>query len=125
MLLLLAHSLYSRGGPYWEIPPTVVEHQVAGPAPLSRQAIVMCEHVAPLLPRGASITVIAPAQAPNWDVTLYLTASGLLPHNYVRHPMFGEGEPWADYVIALGQPFEHRGYRLVRQWPEGWLYQRR
>ena len=125
MMLLLVERLHWRGGPYWEVPETVFDHVDRGELPLSRQAIVMCEHVAPLLPRGASITVVAPALAPNWDATHYLTASGLLPHQYVRHPMFGEGEPRADFVITLGRPLDHYGYRLVRQWPEGWLYQRK
>ena len=125
MMVLLAMRLYSRGGPYFEIPRTVLDHVLPGGPLLSRQAIVMSERVAPLLPRGATVTVVAPELAPNWDATLYLTATGFLLHQHVMHPTLGEGEQWPDFVIALGRPLEHRGYRLVREWPEGRLYQRR
>ena len=124
MTLLLVQSLYSRGGPYFEIPETVQDHLGLGVV-LSRQAIVMSLRAAALMPRGASLTVIAPALAPNYDVTHYLTASGLLPFHRVLHPTLAEGEHWPDFVIALGAPLEHRGYRLVREFPEGRLYQRR
>lgn len=124
LTLLLVRLLYARGGPYWEVPETVLDH-VQPEAPLSRQAIVMSRRVESLMPRGASLTVIAPAQAPNYDFTHYLAASGMLPRHEVRHPSLAEGERWPDFVIALGAPFEHRGYRLVREFPEGRLYARR
>jgi hypothetical protein len=94
-------------------------------APLSRQAIVMSRRAEPLMPRGASVTVIAPAQAPNYDFTHHLTACGMLPRHEVRHPSLAEGERWPDFVIALGAPLEHPGYRLLREFPEGRLYARR
>jgi len=123
MTLLLVQGLYSRGGPYFEIPQTVQDH-VGRELPLSRQAIVMSRRAEPLLPRGATLTVIAPALAPNYDATHYLTASGLLPHQHVLHPAFGE-DRGPDFVIALGSPLEHPGYHLVREFPEGRLYQRK
>lgn len=123
MTFLLVAHLRSRGGPYFEIPETVQDH-VARKLPLSRQAIVMSRHAEPLLPRGATVTVIAPALAPNYDATHYLTASGLLPHQHVLHPAF-EGDRGPDFVIALGSPLEHAGYHLVREFPEGRLYQRK
>jgi hypothetical protein len=125
MMLLLLERLHARGGPYFEIPRTVFDHAVPGPMPLSRQAIVVSEQAAPLLPRGATVTVIAPELAPNYDVTHYLTASGFLPRQHVVHPTLAEGERWPDFVIALGKPLDHSGYRLVRAFPEGSLYQRR
>ncbi|HKR64621.1 MAG TPA: hypothetical protein VJZ00_12895 [Thermoanaerobaculia bacterium] len=118
---MLVRALYFRGGPYLEVPRTVFDH--AGPdALLPRQAIVMCRHVEPLMPRGASVTVIDPQEAPNYDPTLYLTASGFLPRHRVLHPSLDEGQPWPDFVIALAHPLVHRGYRLVREFPEGRLY---
>jgi hypothetical protein len=121
MLFLVIRQLQARGGPYFEIPATVFDH-VERDVPLSRQALVMCRNVENLMPRGASLTVIAPALAPNYDFTHYLAASGMLPRHRVLHPTLAEGEGWPDFVIALGAPLQHRGYRLVREFPEGRLY---
>lgn len=121
MAVLLVRALYYRGGPHFEIPATVFDHETYV-TPLTRQAIVMCRRAEPLMPRGASLTVIDPAGAPNYDFTHYLTASGMLPRHRVFHPSLKEGEPWPDFVIALGAPLEHPGYRLVREFPEGRLY---
>src|SRR5207248_10752784 len=124
MMVLLAGILRSRGGPYLQIPRTVFDHVTAGDPPLARQAIVMCENAGPLMPPGATVTVIAPQLAPNFDATHYLTASGFLPRQRVQHPRLANGEQWPDFVIALGAPLHHRGYRLVREFREGWLYRR-
>jgi len=124
MILLLLLHFRALGGPYFEIPRTVYDHVIPGRPPLTRQAIVMSENVAPLLPRGATLTVISPELEPNWDATHYLTASGLLPHQRVMHPAFGPGQQHPDFVIALGRPFSNPEYRLVREFPEGRLYQR-
>lgn len=121
MTLLLIRHLHGLGGPYFEIPETIYD-RVPGAPHLSRQAIVMSRHAAPLMPRGSTLTVIAPAQWPNFDVTLYMTADGQLPHHRVLHPSFEEGSTGPDFVIALGGPLDHRGYRLVREFPEGRLY---
>lgn len=121
MGVLLVHGLYANGGPFFEVPETVFDH-VLHDTPLSRQAIVMARHAEPLMPRGATLTVIAPEQAPNYDATLYLTAAGVLSRHRVMHPTLAAGEPWPDFVIALSTPLEHPGYRLVREFPEGRLY---
>lgn len=121
LTLLLVRHLYYLGGPYFEIPETIYD-RVPGAPHLSRQAIVMSRRAAPLMPRGSSLTVIAPADGKNFDTTHYMTADGHLPHHRVLHPQLAEGEAWPDFVIALGSPFEHRGYRLVREFPEGRLY---
>jgi hypothetical protein len=121
LTLLLVRDLVRLGGPYFEIPETIYD-RVPGAPHLSRQAIVMTRHAEPLMPRGASLTVIAPAEGKNFDATHYMTADGHLPHHRVLHPSLEEGYPWPDFVIALGSPLEHRGYRLVREFPEGRLY---
>ncbi|HEX7709015.1 MAG TPA: hypothetical protein VF701_21340 [Thermoanaerobaculia bacterium] len=122
MLGLTIRVFALRGGPVWGIPETIFDHVWFDP-PLSRQAIVMSRHAEALMPRGASVTVIAPELAPHYDPTHYLTASGLLPHHEVRHPALAEDEAWPDYVIALGKPLEHEGYRLAREFAEGRLYE--
>lgn len=125
LTLLLVRLLHARGGPYFVAPTTILDHVVPDP-PLSRNAIVMSRRAESLMPRGASVTVIAPEQAPNYDFTYHLVACGMLPHHEVRHPSLAEGERWPDFVIAIGgKPLEHRGYQLVREFPEGWLYARR
>jgi hypothetical protein len=126
LTLLLVRHLRGLGGPYFEIPETIYD-RVQGAPHLSRQAIVMSRHAAPLMPRGSSLTVIAPApdmsfDGNNFDVTLYMTADAQLPYHRVLHPSLAEGESWPDFVIALGRPLHHRGYRLVREFPEGRLY---
>lgn len=124
MVLLLVREFHSRGGPYFEIPETIFDH-VLRDAPLSRQVIVLARRVEPILPRGATLTVIAPELAPNYDPTHYLAATGFLPRHKVLHPQLADGEPWPDYVIALGAPLQHHGYALLREFPEGRLYARR
>jgi hypothetical protein len=126
LTLLLIRHLYGLGGPFFEIPETIYD-RVPGAPYLSRQAIVMSRHAAPFMPRGSSLTVIAPAlgndfAVENIDVTLYMTADAQLPYHRVLHPTLAEGEAWPDFVIALGSPLHHRGYRLVREFPEGRLY---
>jgi len=126
LTLLLVRHLRGLGGPYFEIPETIYD-RVPGSPHLSRQAIVMSRRAAPLMPRGSSLTVIAPApdgsfDANNFDATFYMTADAQLPHHRVLHPTLAEEEQWPDFVIALRNPLRHRGYRLVREFPEGRLY---
>jgi hypothetical protein len=126
LTLLLVRHLRGLGGPYFEIPETIYDH-VPGAPHLSRQAIVMSRHAAPLMPRGSSLTVIALTPGQNFDpknfvATHYMTADAQLPHHRVLHPTLDEDEAWPDFVIALGSPLHHRGYRLVREFPEGRLY---
>ena len=121
MTVQLVRNLHGRGGPYFEIPETVFDH-VSQQPPLARQAIVMSRNAEPLMPRGSSLTVIAPALAPNYDATHYLTASGLLPRHRVLHPQLNVLQSGPDFVIALGAPLEHPGYRLIREFPEGRFY---
>jgi hypothetical protein len=121
MTVLLVQEFRSVGALTFEIPETIFDHVLAD-VPLSRQAIVMARNAEPLMPRGATLTVIAPALAPDYDFTHYLTASGMLPRHRVLHPTLAADEHWPDFVIALGDPLQHRGYVLVREFREGRLY---
>jgi hypothetical protein len=125
LALLLVRLLHARGGPYFHLPETILDH-VEKETPLSRDVIVLCRKAEIWMPRGSSLTVIAPAQAPDYDFTHHLTACGLLPHHDVRHPSLAEGERWPDYVLTVGAaPLAHRGYQLVAEFPEGRVYARR
>lgn len=113
------------GGPYFDFfPPTIQDHVWPARFP-SADAILLCRRAADVLPRDAEVTVLAPAQAPNYDQTHWLTGLGLLPRQKVVAPDL-EGTSRADltdYVIAIGEPFAHPAYRLVTRWPEGALYE--
>jgi hypothetical protein len=118
------HRFHALGGPYFEVPETVQDH-VAPHRYLSGDAIVLCRRVEHLLPRGASVTLLAPAEAPNYDQTHWLTGLGMLPYQRVVAPKI-EGAPpeqWPDYVIAIRAPFTHPAYRRIASFPEGSLYE--
>jgi hypothetical protein len=126
LTLLLVRLLHARGGPYWERPETILDH-VGTDTHHSRDAIRLIRRAEMFVPTGTSLTVLVPAQAPHYDYTHHLLASGLLPHHEVRHPSLAAHETrlWPDYLIAIESPLVHPGYRLVMEWPEGRLYQRR
>jgi hypothetical protein len=110
------------GGPYFEFPQTVQDHVNPQRFP-SRDAILLCQRLAPLLPRGATATVIFPPAAPNFDQTHWLTGLGLLTHQRVVPPLF-DGENAPQYVLTIRTPWEHASYALEGQYPEGYLYVR-
>lgn len=120
MGFLTVKALYFRGGPYFDVPRTVFDHVAPG-GYLSRDAILVGRSVEQIVPRGASLTVVNPEEAPRYDITLYLTASGVLPRHHVVPPSL-DHDPLPDFVIALGKPLQHDRYRLVREFPEGRLY---
>jgi hypothetical protein len=111
------------GGPYFELlPPTIQDH--VWPEPFaSRDVILLCREVQPLLPRGATATVIEPSEAPNFDQTHWLTGLGMLPHQRFVPPTFEE--PLPDYVLAVRNPFDHQAYELRASLEAGWLYERK
>jgi hypothetical protein len=110
------------GGPYFEFPQTIQDH-VWPERFASADAILLCKRVAPTLRRGASATVIQPSQAPNFDQTHWLTGLGMLPRQRLVPPNFEKELP--DYVLALREPFEHEAYRLIGEYPEGKVYERK
>lgn len=125
-----AARLYTRGGPYFERPATVMDH--VGPTRHeTRDALVLLPKTRPLLPRRAIVACFKPVAGmadPN-DMPDYFVAIGQLPQQQVVPPFYAmlnvgiESVP--QYVVAVGgAPFEHPHYRLVREFlPEGRLYQ--
>ena len=111
-------------GPYFEIPATIQDNVSHERYP-SRDAILLSRRAARLLPRGATVTVLMPSQAPNYDLTLYFTAVGLMPHQSVVPPSVdAEGAAAPQYVLAVREPFEHPRYRLHSTHDEGRVYVR-
>jgi hypothetical protein len=113
------------GGPYFEIPETIQDHVWPTPFP-SRDAIVLSRRAEPLLPRGATVTIVLPTEAPDYDQTHWLTALGMLPRQHaVPQKLDGPREKLPQFVIAIHEPLEHPHYELVHTFPEGHLYRRR
>ena len=108
----------SLGGPFFEFPQTVQDHVSVQRYP-SADAIVLSRNAAKILPRGATVTILQPSQAPGYDVTHYLTGVGLMPHQIViaqnldRRP---------DYVLALREPLDHPAYELMADVEGGRIY---
>jgi hypothetical protein len=113
------------GGPYLEIFPDTIQDHVYPVRFLSRDAIVLSRRAEPLLPRGATVTILAPSEAPNYDQTHWLTAIGTLPRNHPVPPRVdGPPETLPQFVIAIADPFPNAHYHQVAQFPEGFLYER-
>ena len=122
-LAALVRRYHWLGGPYLEFfPPTIQDHVWPARFP-SADAIVLCRRVEPLLPRGAKVTVLKPAEAPNYDQTHWLTALGMLPRQYPVAQKVDELQP--EYVISIHEEFAHASYAKIATFPEGFLYKRR
>jgi hypothetical protein len=128
LLAALAGRLYTRGGPYFERPQTIVDHVGPGRHPL-HDALVLLPKVRPLLPRGADVTCFRPVDgwAPEGDTDNFIAAVGQLPYQSVLPPFTAmQTTPLPNlvsYVIAVRDPFTHRDYREIAAFPEGRLYQ--
>ncbi|MGH9419250.1 MAG: hypothetical protein ACRD3J_04690, partial [Thermoanaerobaculia bacterium] len=61
------------------------------------------------------------SQAPDYDVSLYLTAAGLMP-NHRALPADFEAQELPQFVLAVREPFADPRYRLFRVLPEGRIY---
>ena len=122
-LAALARRYHWLGGPYFDFfPPTIQDHVWPARFP-SADAIVLCRRAEPLLPRGARVTVLKPAEAPNYDQTHWLTGLGMLPRQHLVPQKVDELQP--DYVLAIHEEFAHPAYVQVAKFPEGFLYKRR
>ena len=126
--LLLAGALvirfYKLGGPFFVAPVTVQDHVWPVFFP-SRDVLVLARRAESILPRGATVTAIQPSQAPNYDVTLYLAAAGMMPRHHLVPPKLAasDGVPLPRFVLAVREPFEHPSYRLLQELPEGRIYE--
>ena len=121
---VLIHRFHWLGGPYFQLPGTIQDH-VWPTRFLSADAITLSRRAEPLLPRGATVTILAPSEAPHYDQTHWLTGLGLLPRQHVvPQKMTGPPETLPQYVIAIADPFPDPHYRLQARFPEGFLYAR-
>ena len=119
-LAALVRRYHWLGGPYFDFFPSTIQDHVWPARFPSADAIVLCRRVEPLLPRGAKVTVLKPAEAPNYDQTHWLTGLGLLTHQRVMPQKLDDGP---QFVIAIRAPLEDPRYSLVKSFPEGGLYE--
>jgi hypothetical protein len=121
LTVALLRHYQSLGGPYFTFPETVQDHVWPEPFP-SRDVIVLARRAAKVLPRNVTVTAIQPSQAPNYDVTLFLTAAGMMPHQSVVPPKLDENAR-PQYVLAVRGDLTNNAYRLHSAWPEGKIYE--
>lgn len=129
LALFLGYRLYSLGGPYFEKPRTIIDHVGTTPHE-TREALLVLPRAAKLLPRNAEVTCFRPRNGQAWDDDpVYLTAIGQLRRQNVLPPFTARlqspREELIEYVIAIGEPFQHPAYAVVAEWPEGRLYRLR
>jgi len=122
----LCVRLYTRGRPYFRRPLTVFQH--VGPEHHDvDDVVVLCRQVAPMLPRGATVTCFRPIDgvAP-LSASEFLTAVGQLPKQHIFPPqnasLISPPQDSPQYVIAIRDPFTHPRYSVVAEFPEGRLY---
>lgn len=118
----LVHRFYELGEPYFVFPQTIQDHVARTPYP-SRDVILLARRAAEIIPRGATVTALQPSTAPDWDVTHWMTAFGLMPRHHVVPPEFSKNPP--QYVLAVREPFVEARYRLISELPEGRIYELR
>ena len=122
-LAALVRRYHWLGGPYLDFfPSTIQDHVWPGRFP-SADAIVLCRRAEPLLPRGVTVTILRPADAPNYDQTHWLTGLGMLPRQHLVPQKVDELKP--EYVLAIHAEFPHDAYVKMATFPEGFLYKRR
>ena len=126
LLVALVHRLYTRGGPYFSRPETIVDH-VAPNKHETRDVLILLPKVRPLLPRGALVTCFRPVNGEqNYDTPDFFAAVGQLPDQTVLPPFAAsvgsKPSDLVEWVIAVWKPFTHPSYRVVAEFPEGRLY---
>jgi len=126
LLVAFVHRLYTRGGPYFSPPATIVDH--VGPNQHeTRDALMLLPRVRPMLPRGALVTCFRPVNGEqNYDMPNFFAAVGQLPDQTVLPPFVASlgsnPSDLVEWVIAVRDPFTHPSYRVVAEFPEGRLY---
>ena len=127
LLIAFVAVLYDRGGPYFQSPPTIVEH-VFRDRHETRDALLALPLIRPLLPRGAVVACFRPDGRGKWqcDVPVFHTAIALLPHQTVVAPFAASDDipraTMAEYVIAIDRPFTNPAYKLEAEFATGRLY---
>ena len=119
--LTVVHAYFTRGGPFFAQPATVMEH--AEPSTHYLHPIILTiEDAESSIPRGATVTCFRPADgAMRQDNDCFLPAVGLLPHHRVV-PV--DANP--DFALSIGAPMDDPHYELLaRTRLGGWLYVRR
>ena len=125
LVCALILRLHSRGGPFLDIPKTILDHVSREPHE-NRNTLLLLPKVRPLLEPHKSVTCFRPVDGKwNYDAN-FLVAAGQLPGEFVV-PAFAARDDiptmnLADYVIAVDTPFTHSRYRLIATYPEGRLY---
>jgi hypothetical protein len=115
LLIAFVNRLYTRGGPYFERPRTIVDH-VAPQKHETRDALILLPKVRPLLPRGAHVTCFEPGSS---DMSPdFFAAIGQLPQQTVLSP-YGT---LPEYIIAVGSKLDDPSYQVIAEFPEGRLY---
>lgn len=127
LFIAFIRRLETRGGPYFELPATIVDHVGPGRHE-NRDALMLLPRVRPLIPRGATVTCFRPVNGrQQYDSTNFLAAVGQLPAQTVLPPFAASLDTprtsLVDYVVAIREPFIHPAYRLVAEFPEGRLYE--
>ena len=117
----LVHRFHRLGGPYFVIPETIQDHVAVEPYP-SRDAIVITQRAESIIPRGATVTVLMPSQAPNYDPTLYFTATGTMPRHTI---LAANAKVPPQYIITVREPLNDPAYALHSDFKEGKIYVRR
>ncbi|MEO6258761.1 MAG: hypothetical protein ABIP63_00350 [Thermoanaerobaculia bacterium] len=126
MIAVLAQRLYTRGGPYFTRPVTIVDR--VGPRPYEIEPTLrLLPQIRPLLPRNASVACFQPVKGVQaYQMDNFFAAVGQLPYQKVI-PSFAAAtdvplENLAQYVVAIKEPFTHPSYDLVATFPQGRLY---
>lgn len=123
MAVALVRHYRWLGPPYFEIPPTVQDH--VWPAPFaSRDVILLAGRAAKVLPRGETVTAIQPSNAPNFDVTHFLTALGMMPKHRVIPPKLDTSPAELPrFVLSVREEWTHPAYVHHSSYPEGHIYE--
>lgn len=117
----LVRHFHALGGPYFAFPQTIQDHVAPVPYP-SRDIILLARRAAEIIPRGATVTALQPSLAPNFDVTHWMTAFGMMPRHHVVPPDLESAQP-PQYVLAVREPFNEPRYRLMSELPAGRIYE--
>lgn len=127
LIAVFAARLYTRGGPYFTRPDTIVSR--VGRAPYEIEPTLrLLPRVRPLLRRDAVVVCFRPVKGKQaYQMDRFFAAVGQLPYQKVV-PSFAAAtdvplKNLAEYVVAVGEPFTHPSYALVATFPEGRLYQ--